>query len=102
MKNKKTKKNKNKISNHEVANLYYYETLHIIPRLIKLKKITMSYPAGETYESWTEKLDFISKSFKNRISDSFYDLNIADQLKVKEDADKAAKMLGEFWFDLWS
>ena len=102
MKNKKSRKKKNKISEHEAANLFYYETLHIIPRLNKLKKITISIPAGETYDSWIEKLGFISKSLEKRISNDFYDLDVASQLKAKEEADKAAKMLGEFWFDLWS
>ena len=102
-KNKKTlSKKENKIKTDEAASLYVYATAYFIPRLRKLKEISMSYPSHETEESWNEKLDFIANSFEARISDSFYDLDIHAQMKVKEEADNAAKMLGEVWFDLWS
>lgn len=102
-KNKKTQnKTEIKITTDEAASLYIYATLYFIPRLRKLNEISMSYPSEETAESWAEKLDFIANSFEARMADSYYDLDIQAQMKVKENADKAAKMLGEVWFDLWS
>jgi hypothetical protein len=58
-------------------------------------------------KNWDGFSDVVGNAMKNGIlfqlqSNDFYDLDVASQLKAKEEADKAAKMLGEFWFDLWS
>jgi len=91
-----------KIKTSEVTCLYYTASAFLIPRLRKFKKINISYPCDETSESWNEKIQFIIDSLEARINDSFYDLEVKEQYRVRENSDRAAKLLGEIWFDLWS
>lgn len=75
----------------------------IIPRLEVFKDITMSFPSYETSESYNEKLTFIINSFKAKY-ESFEStsINSEDEIQIHQNAKKAAIMLGELWFDLWS
>jgi glutamine cyclotransferase len=91
-----------KIKESDVATLYYTASKFLIPRLRKFNKICVSYPINEDPESWFEKIDFIANSLEARIKDDFYDLTWEEQSQIKINADKASKMLGEIWFDLWS
>jgi hypothetical protein len=87
----------------ELWNLHdtFYEFM--IPRLEAFKNITMSYPSYETSESYEEKLNFIINSFKLRYA--LYEkpsVSFEDEKIINENAKKAAVLLGELWFDLWS
>jgi hypothetical protein len=75
----------------------------MIPRLEAFKNISMSYPSYETSESYNEKLNFIINSFKLRYA--LYEkssVSFEDEKIINENAKKAAVLLGELWFDLWS
>lgn len=103
MKNKTNKKNKKtKIKDDDLICLYYDLSTYIIPRLRKFSEITISYPFDETPQSWAWKLNFIADTLEERCSDNFYNLSYKEMTEVREKAQKAAKMLGEVWFDLWS
>jgi hypothetical protein len=75
----------------------------MIPRLEVFKDICMSFPSAETSESYNEKLNFIISSFKSRY-DLYEKNNIStrEEKEICDNAEKAAKLLGELWFDLWS
>jgi hypothetical protein len=103
MKNKiKNKIKKTKINDADLVCLYYDLSMYLIPRLRRFKEIAISYPSDETSESWNEKLDFIANSLEERCNDNLYELPINEMIEVKQRSEKAAKMLGEVWFDLWS
>ena len=87
----------------EVWNLHYTMYQFMIPRLERFRDITMSFPSTETVESYNEKLNFIIDSFKARYE--LYekcDVSIKEEKEIRENADKAAFLLGMLWFDLWS
>ena len=62
-----------------------------------------TYQSVEKLKLETKKLNFIINSFKSR-----YDLyeksgiTIKEEKEICDNAEKAAKLLGELWFDLWS
>jgi hypothetical protein len=87
----------------EVWNLHYTMYQFMIPRLERFRDITMSFPLTETVESYNEKLNFIIDSFKARYE--LYekcDISVKEEKEIRENADKAAFLLGMLWFDLWS
>jgi hypothetical protein len=87
----------------EVWNLHYTMYQFMIPRLERFRDITISIPSAETVESYNEKLNFIIDSFKARYE--LYekcDVSIKEEKEIRENADKAAFLLGMLWFDLWS
>lgn len=87
----------------EVWNLHYTMYQFMIPRLERFRDITISFPSAETVESYNEKLNFIIDSFKARYE--LYekcDVSIKEEKEIRENADKAAFLLGMLWFDLWS
>jgi hypothetical protein len=87
----------------EVWNLHYTMYQFMIPRLERFRDITISFPSTETVESYNEKLNFIIDSFKARYE--LYekcDVSIKEEKEIRENADKAAFLLGMLWFDLWS
>ena len=87
----------------EVWNLHYTMYQFMIPRLERFRDITISIPSTETVESYNEKLNFIIDSFKARYE--LYekcDVSIKEEKEIRENADKAAFLLGMLWFDLWS
>jgi len=87
----------------EVWNLHYTMYQFMIPRLERFRDITMSFPSTETVESYNEKLNFIIDSFKARYE--LYekcDISVKEEKEIRENADKAAFLLGMLWFDLWS
>ena len=87
----------------EVWNLHYTMYQFMIPRLERFRDITMSLPLTETVESYNEKLNFIIDSFKARYE--LYekcDISVKEEKEIRENADKAAFLLGMLWFDLWS
>lgn len=87
----------------EVWNLHYTMYQFMIPRLERFRDITISFPSTETVESYNEKLNFIIDSFKARYE--LYekcDISIKEEKEIRENADKAAFLLGMLWFDLWS
>jgi len=87
----------------EVWNLHYTMYQFMIPRLERFRDITISLPSAETVESYNEKLNFIIDSFKARYE--LYekcDVSIKEEKEIRENADKAAFLLGMLWFDLWS
>jgi hypothetical protein len=87
----------------EVWNLHYTMYQFMIPRLERFRDITISVPSAETVESYNEKLNFIIDSFKARYE--LYekcDVSIKEEKEIRENADKAAFLLGMLWFDLWS
>jgi hypothetical protein len=103
MKKKKiVKSKKSKLKDEDISCLYYDLSNYLIPRLRRFKEISISYPCDETSESWNEKLDFIADSLEKVISDDYHNLPINEMIELKQQAQKAAKMLGEVWFDLWS
>ena len=87
----------------EIWNLHYTMYQFMIPRLEVFKDICMSFPLTETSESYNEKLNFIISSFKSRY-DLYEKNNIStrEEKEICDNAEKAAKLLGELWFDLWS
>ncbi len=87
----------------EVWNLHYTMYQFMIPRLERFRDITISFPSAETVESYNEKLNFIIDSFKARYE--LYekcDISVKEEKEIRENADKAAFLLGMLWFDLWS
>jgi len=87
----------------EVWNLHYTMYQFMIPRLERFRDITISFPSTETVESYNEKLNFIIDSFKAKYE--LYekcDVSIKEEKEIRENADKAAFLLGMLWFDLWS
>ena len=87
----------------EVWNLHYTMYQFMIPRLERFRDITISLPSAETVESYNEKLNFIIDSFKARYE--LYekcDISVKEEKEIRENADKAAFLLGMLWFDLWS
>lgn len=87
----------------EIWNLHYTMYQFMIPRLERFRDIAMSFPVSETSESYNEKLNFIIDSFKARYE--LYEkhgVSIKEEKEIRENADRAAYLLGVLWFDLWS
>ena len=87
----------------EVWNLHFTMYQFMIPRLERFRDIAMSFPISETSESYNEKLNFIIDSFKARYElYEKYGISIKEEKEIRENADRAAYLLGVLWFDLWS
>ena len=87
----------------EVWNLHFTMYQFMIPRLERFRDIAMSFPISETSESYNEKLNFIIDSFKARYElYEKHDISIREEKEIRENADRAAYLLGVLWFDLWS
>lgn len=104
-KNKKTKKAKKRFDTPKVfdSNCLFYELSEfLIPKLRDFNKNCLTYPHTETEDSWFYKLNFIADSLEARIKSDYNELELEQKKKVKANAELAAKLLGEIWFDLWS
>jgi len=76
--------------------------LFLIPRLKRFIEVNNGFPNGETYESYTEKLKFIVKSFEEYYS-NMYDKEASLEIEKErlENAKQAVELLSKLWFCLW-
>ena len=76
-------------------------TLFLIPRLKRFIELNNGFPAGQTEESFNEKLNFILKSFEEYYYNENDEVSLELEKERLSNAKKAAALLGEIWFDLW-
>ena len=72
----------------------------MLPRLKRFICVNNGFPAGETYESYIEKLNFIVKAFEEYYHE---DKDISSELEKERlnNAHKAVEILSKLWFCLW-
>lgn len=75
--------------------------LFLIPRLKRFIQVNNGFPAGETYESYIEKLRFIIKSFEEYYLDDNIETSLEVEKERLQNAHKAVELLSKLWFCLW-
>ena len=86
-------KNYNNFKNDELYNLNNTIVEFILPRLIKFKKITYSYPSKLTMKKWRKVLQ--------KIIDGLQLYNETDNIKSFKKYNKAIKLLAKYFHHLW-
>ena len=77
--------------------------LFIIPRLKKFIELNNGIPAGETVESYNQKLNFIISAFENYYATNKYYESVDDveRKQLTDDVKQAVEYLSKLWFEMW-
>ncbi len=86
-------KNYNKFNSDELYNLDNTIVKFVLPRLIKFKAVTCSYPPKLTMKKWRKILQ--------KIIDGLQLYNETDTIKNFKKYNKAIKLLAKYFHHLW-